>query len=46
MNIQKTMDGPNQISQEKLLAAVGAVANRTQGRDDDDHPLPPVLGIR
>jgi hypothetical protein len=41
MNIQKTMDGPNQISQEKLLAAVGAVANRTQGRDDDDHPLPP-----
>jgi hypothetical protein len=40
MNIQKTMDGPNQISQEKLLAAVGAMANRTQGREDDDHPLP------
>jgi hypothetical protein len=41
VNIQNTMDGPNQISQEKLLAAVGAVANRTQGREDDDHPLPP-----
>jgi hypothetical protein len=41
MNVQKTIYGPNQISQEELLAAIGAVANRTQGRDDDYHPLPP-----
>lgn len=41
MNVQKTIDRSNQISQEKLLAAVRAVTGRTQGREDDDHPLPP-----
>ena len=41
MNVQKTIDRSNQISQEKLLAAVRVVAGRTQGREDDDHPLPP-----
>ena len=41
MNVQKTTGRSNQISQEKLLAAVRAVAGRTQGREDDDHPLPP-----
>jgi hypothetical protein len=41
MNVQKTIDRSNQISQEKLLAAVRAVAGRTQGQEDDDHPLPP-----
>jgi hypothetical protein len=41
MNVQKTIDRSKQISQEKLLAAVRAVAGRTQGREDDDHPLPP-----
>jgi hypothetical protein len=41
MNVQKTIDRSNKISQEKLLAAVRAVAGRTQGREDDDHPLPP-----
>jgi hypothetical protein len=41
MNVQKTIDRSNQISQEKLLAAVRVVAGRTQGREDDEHPLPP-----
>ena len=41
MNVQKTIERSHQISQENLLAAVRAVASRTQGREDDDHPLPP-----
>jgi hypothetical protein len=37
MNVQKARDD----SEEKLLAVVRAVAGRTQGREDDDHPAPP-----
>jgi hypothetical protein len=36
MNTQQTI-----LSQEKLLAVVRAVAARTDGHEDDDHPLPP-----
>ena len=41
MNIQEKTLQSFQISQEKLLAVVRAVAGARKGREDDDHPLPP-----
>jgi hypothetical protein len=41
MNVQKTILESHQISQETLLAVASAVAGRTNGRGDDDHPLSP-----
>jgi hypothetical protein len=41
MNVQKTIDESYQITQEKLLAVIRAVAGQNSGHEDDDHPLPP-----
>jgi hypothetical protein len=41
MDIQKAIPESHQFTQEKLLAVVRAVVGRSNGREDDDHPLPP-----
>jgi hypothetical protein len=41
MNVETTKPDSNQFSREKVLAVVRAVAGRTSGREDDEHPLPP-----
>lgn len=41
MTVQQTIPESHQFTQEKLLAVVRGVAGRSNGREDDDHPLAP-----